>query len=362
MAADTAAAPLEPVADPGAGPVAGAVAPDDVVLDPELAAAAAAAAEAGEPDPNAPVGPEEFTDDGEPALSDLFGMPRDEFMTAMEAVEDGVLPESMLDKMHIKVTRDGAEELMSLSDYRDGGLRQADYSRKLNTLRDEQGRFSRTQNDFAGMVEGWKAKPETMGDDLEMLGIDLEVVLEPIAAMYAAEAELTPRERELAKRARNAERRERMSILKRKAEQEVLDRGKRTNQHTALQEKVAGFRAPAFDYYKIVDGAVARDLFHSHLRNLWQRGDLTPRIAQDAAQATREDLIRMADDYNARKPAPATAAAPVAAPPGTPTAAVPPPARGAAPGGGGAARSIQQSGTVTDFRARMEAIRERGGR
>jgi hypothetical protein len=342
--------PGAPNADPGAGavPGAGPVAPEDLP-DPALAAASV--------DPDAPPVGEEFNPDGEPAPADLFGMPRDEFITAMEGAEDGALPESFYETMKVKITRDGVDELIPLSQWRDGGLRQADYSRKLNAVAEDKRAFSETQESFAGMVNGWKKNPATMADDLELLGIDIEAVLEPVAAMYAAEAELTPRERELAKRARNAERRERMADLRRRSEQEVLDRGKRKGQNSALQDKIEGYRTPAFVNAKVEDGPVARQIFHAHLRNLWQGGELTPRIAQDAAAATREDLIAMADDVESRRkpPAAAPAGAPVVAPPAAPG---PPAARGAAPGGGGAA-GARPSGTVSDFRQHIEALRDR---
>lgn len=340
---------IEVPAPPEPGPAdPGAAAPFDEPVDPELAAASV-------DDPDAQVG-EEFTEEEE-APSDLFGLPRDEFMTAMEGAEDGVLPDSVLESMFIKVTRDGADELMSLTEYRDGGLRQADYSRKLNTLRGEKQQFSTTQDAFAGMVNNWKAKPETMADDLELLGIDIEAVLEPVAAMYAAEADLSPRERDLARRVREAERRERMSKLRQRTEAEAISRGQESVAQTRLQKKVESYRTPAFAMAKITDGPVAQRIFHEHLSALWQAGPLTAKLTQDAAKATREDLIRMANDYRSvDAPAPPAVADPANPPPAAPG---PPPARaGAAPGGGKLAAE-RKSGTREEFHKHIEGLRDR---
>jgi hypothetical protein len=207
------------------------------------------------------------------------------------------------------------------------------------------------------MVNGWRKNPGSMADDLEMLGIDLEAVLEPVARMYAAEADMTPRERDLARRAREAERRERMSRLRAKAEQDRLEADRRGSVQSRLEERIAGVRGPAFVQAKVTDGPVARRIFNEHLRAFWTGGDLTPKIAHDAAIATRQDLIRMAQEYAANgSQTPPAAPAPAASTARRP--AGPPPPRGAAPGGTPGVKPAQQGGTVEDFRSYIERRRE----
>jgi len=361
----------EGAAAPAATPETGSAAPEDFrsrvegfsnagddadsgeFVDPELAAAGALV------DDGQAIG-EDFTDD-ETAPADLFGMPREEFMTAMEGAEDGVLPESMYDAMKIKITRDGADEFVPLSEWRDGGLRQNDYSRKLNTLREERQAFSGTRDAFSGMVDGWKKNPGGMADDLELLGIDIEAVLEPVARMYAQEADLSPRERSLAKRVREAERRERMSKLRARTEQAALDQSRESVEQGKLRERVESVRMPAFVNAKVHDGPVARRIFHEHLRTFWQDGPLTPKLAQDAAQATREDLIQMAKNYAANAPPPGGNPPLSAVQDPAGAAPRPPPARGAAPRGGGS-QGTREGGSPSDFREHIEALRERRAR
>ena len=301
--------------------------------------------------------PEDGFDEGDDQQDELFGMPREEFIEALTE-SGGVVPDALMDQLKVKITRDGMEETISLSDYRDSAMRQSDYSRKLNDLRGERQQFQQTQGAFAGMVDGWKKNPSSMADDLELLGIDIEAVLEPVASMYASEADMTPRERDLSRRAREAERRERMSRLRQRAEQQQLAGTKEEQSQARMEERVASMRTPAFAQSKITDGPTARRIFDDHLRAFWQSGDLTAKIALDAAGATREDLIRMAQEYQVgQRPTPGPLSGEPGAPPAQPARRAPPP-RGVAPGGGNAAVS-RKAGTVQDFRAHIEATRER---
>jgi hypothetical protein len=195
---------------------------------------------------------------------------------------------------------------------------------------------------------------------LELLGIDLEAVLMPIAAMYAGEADMSPRERDLSRRAREAERRERMSRLTAKAEKQKLEQGRKSQAVTRLQEHIAGFRTIAFTQVKIPDSPTARRIFEDHLRSHWTTGDLNAKIANDAAKATYQDLVAMAQALGTQAPAMPPDAALGAALPSAQLPVAPrrpPPPRGAAPGGGSAAP--QQAGSVSDFRSAMEARRDR---
>lgn len=316
-------------------------------------------------DPDAPPPVPEFEEPAEPEIPELFGMAHADLIEALSTGE-GVVPENLLEHLKVSVKRDGVEETIPLSEYRDGVMMRSDYSRKLDTLRGERQEFDGMRNSFSGMVEGWKKNPETMGDDLEMMNIDLEKVLMPIAQWYAEMEQMTPREQDFAKRARNAERRERMGQLKVRAENKRLSAGREDAQQQQVRETVASYRGPALKQAGVEEGPTAERIFNDHLRNLWQEGDLTPQHAQHAAQATKQDLIALARAYNAAPASPpgeVPGAVPVAAPGAAPPR--PPPARGAAPGTvrpAAAGRTAQQSGTRADFENHLERLRERDHR
>jgi hypothetical protein len=290
----------------------------------------------------------------EESPTDLFGMDEAAFLASLRDA-DGVVPDEMLEKLKIRRLRDGMEEVVSLAEHRDDVLRHSDYSRKLNELRGERVSFKKTQEHFGNLVDGWKKNPGRMGDDLELLGIDLEAVLTPIAMLYAQEADMTPRERELSRRAREAERRERMSMLRRKAETQRVQGDKQAATRARLEEHIAGFRTKAFQAMKLTDSKTARRIFEDHLRGYWQTGALTPQIAAEAAKATHADLVALAREHMGAAPAPQRAQEP--APRAAAPAARPLPPRGAAPGGGQAAATMK-GGSVHDFHAHTERLRE----
>lgn len=246
----------------------------------------------GPQDPNAPE--QLYDDNGEPIDMEAYAQKRAEVMDAIQqALDEGKFPFEQLKDLPIEVPGpNGTTRQMTLEQLKQGSMREADYTRKLqdvHRLRDQAQHILNLER--ARNVE-WK-DPAQLRSGLRMLG--LQESFEKAAFEYAKERvwykSLPERERALydqlqLQQAHNQQLREMQR------QQQMLQQQQQgpdpATVHAAKQiEQLMprALRAAGVGNYPF-----AQNIFVQNLKVLCDDGDITPERAAQAAAATRQFL------------------------------------------------------------------------
>lgn len=281
----------------------------------------------------------------EPEVEPIHGLKPDDILNA---IKDGKIPDELMDKLTITQTIDGEDVPVTLAEARKNGMRLSDYSRKNNELQVERRQFETARDDLVTMVQSWKdPTPEGRRRTRQMLEdyAGPDVLLE-IARDMADEhmyiQSLSPEGRAEHTARRKAEREAREARLRaERLERQMQERQQRQGTE-GLAAKVNAMRDTAFKKMNIHLNAHTDGIFRAHLRGLYQGGEVTPALAEEAAQATMEDLARIREGLQTAEQSKAKAEA------GATRAKLPPKA---APRGGGKPgnRARPKRAGVADF-------------
>lgn len=258
-----------------------------------------AAANAAEAEANAEgEAAEEVDPDAEaPASEQIHGLDGDAILSA---IKEGRLPDELLDKLTITQRINGEDVPVTIKEARENGMRLSDYSRSKNELRAERDKFEGAQQDFVSMVKSWKVNTPDQRFNTRMMlerwmGSDVFMdIVRDVADEHLKVEAMGPAGKEAFFEARRvkqelAQERWRAQQLERRSEQATRQQGQET-----FAKRVNTMRDAAFAKHKIDMSAPTDQLFRANLRGLWDgRSDVTQELADQAAQATLEDLARL---------------------------------------------------------------------
>jgi len=288
------------------------------------AAAAAAEAEMRGEDPeaadDAPLDPDsevEIDPDESPAeVEPIHGLEPDAILDAIKA---GEIPAELMDKLTITQTIDGEDVRVTLEEARKNGMRLSHYSRKNNALAEDKRAFEGARDDFAQMVRSWKDNtPQGRSQTLQMLEdwITPEVLHELVqdyATEYTRIQSLSPEGQAEYHGRRKAEREARQARLDAQRAMREAQSKRDNDGGQKIQQQIAQMRDAALTRLGIQGSAYVHEIYIANLRGLWnasdKKGPITPDMAADAAQATKEDLDRLSGEMRKSKETTAKVAA-----------------------------------------------------
>lgn len=302
--------------------------------------------EEGEPDPDAPVDPDAPTED--PAPPDEAAELETLRKLKAELDEGYSLPESLAQKTW-PVKINGQVYDVPIAELGQGYQRNADYSRKLAEVQQMREQATNVQAGAQRLIADLSGNPEAFLQAAKELGF-YKTFLEAARAEGKKRLALRelPVEAQQYAMQLEEERMEREVLARKTArlEQEMqAQRAQEPNQdQIRIRHQLEQMVPRAFAKHKLGDYPLARDLFTSNLRNLYEGGELQPGTVDAAAQATAEQLADIAQRLPKTRPANTNGGLP---------------ARRAAPAAG-APVARRASGTSSDFAEHLERLS--GGR
>ncbi len=298
------------------------------------------AMDAAEADSEADVddAPDDVDSDEETEAAPIHGMKPEDILSA---IEQGTIPDELMDVLTITQTIDGVEVPVTLTEAKKGGMRLADYSRRNNELRSKEQAHSEAVDNFVTMIEGWKnPSAESRKQTLQMLEnwIGDDVVLELARDVADREVRLDalgPQGREEAVARRKAER----ELLKERQAREAAERASKSRADTdgqqSFQKTYEGLRDTAFAKHKLHKNPHIESMFRANLAGVWvdRSVPLSAAHADEAALATIEELAKIREEIAASEATQQKAQA------GAKRQAAKLPPKAASRGGGGGKRS-----------------------
>ncbi len=231
---------------------------------------------------------------------ELHGLSAKEILAALQ---QGMLPDALLDKIKIKL-KDGDHEWdATLADARNSAMLRSNYTKKLQAHSDlkkafeaEKNGFNSEREAFVGLLKGWKGDGKALLSGLRAMEFPVLEMAQALAQELQELEEMGPAARNLYEAKQKAEQQAELNRLElekaRREHQMYLDSQKTKTEEVSNDQIISGVREFAPSVFKEMNLAITEgtwNIFTEQLGAMWrEHGTPNKEMVRFAIQATKE--------------------------------------------------------------------------